>query len=80
MPIEFCCPRCMIHFKDPTAILEQMFDEHCASALGDGDTFEDMISVALTEGGPAPCPQCGAEMQVSEESLSQLALTMLSRI
>jgi hypothetical protein len=57
-----------------------MFNDRFCEALGDGDTFEDMISVALADDEPAPCPRCGTDLQVSEESLSQLALTMLSRI
>ena len=85
MQIEMCCPRC---FRPSTVPLEtvdgefldRMFDGAPIYALGDGETFEDMISTALTEHDPVHCPQCGAALQCSEESLGQLAMSMLARM
>ena len=47
-------------------------------ALGDGETFEDMIFSSLTENGFISCPCCGECVSVSEESLGQLAMEMLA--
>ena len=38
-----------------------------------------MIFNALTEHGAIHCPECGRPVSVCEESLSQLALEMLSQ-
>jgi hypothetical protein len=85
MKIELCCRNCFCRFSAPpeTAsmeVLDRMFDDGPAYALGDGETFEDMIFTSLIEHGQIHCPECGEAVHVSEESLSQLALTMLSRI
>ena len=85
MSLEMCCPRCFRRFTAPPErageqVLEQMFAEQPLYALGDGETFEDMISTTLTGDEPVPCPACGAVLQFSEESLGELALTMLSRM
>jgi len=82
MQIELCCSTCSCCFASPpeaTAddVLERMFQEGPAYALGDGETFEDMIFTTLTQHGRIACPQCGEPVSVSEESLGQLAMTML---
>jgi sarcosine oxidase delta subunit len=85
MQFEMCCPHC---FRQSTAPfdaagdewLERMFDSAPVYALGDGETLEDMISTALAEHGPIHCPHCGREMHLSEESLGQLAMSMLVRM
>ena len=85
MKIELCCRNCFCRFSAPPEtghdeVFDRMFDNGPAYALGDGETFEDMIFTALIERGQIHCPDCGEAVHVSEESLSQLALTMLSRI
>jgi hypothetical protein len=85
MRIEMTCPRC---FRPSTAELEkadrealdQMFEGAPVYALGDGETFEDMISTALSEHEPMHCPHCGGRLQYSEEALGQLAMDMLVRM
>src|SRR5262245_22899056 len=83
MRIELYCPHCSCRFVAPPdasaeEINERMFDEGPWYALGDGNTFEDMISTPLTERGAICCPECGDPVSVSEESLGQRAMEMLS--
>ena len=48
--------------------------------LGDGETFEDMISTALTTiAVPIRCPERSRPVAVSEESLGRLAMEMLAQ-
>ncbi len=85
MRIEMCCPRC---FRRSVVeldgvdreFLDRMFDDAPVYALGDGETFEDMISTALAEHEPMHCPHCGAVLKYSEESLGRLAMSMLARM
>jgi hypothetical protein len=46
-------------------------------ALGDGETFEDMIFNTLTAHGAIDCPECGEPVGVSEESLGRMAMEVL---
>jgi hypothetical protein len=85
MRIELCCPACHCRFTLPPEFggeeaLERVFDEGPRYALGDGETFEDMIHTTLAEQGATRCPACGVPVSVSEESLGQLAMTMLARM
>ena len=84
MQIELSCHNCCCRFVAPPEtsavdILERMGDQGPWFGLGDGETFEDMIFNALTETGAIHCPECGTAVSVCEESLSQLALEMLSQ-
>jgi hypothetical protein len=85
MQIELCCPGCLRCSAAPTdagaeALLDQMLVDAPGYALGDGETFEDMISTTLSEQSALPCPDCGTAMHFSEQSLGQLAMTMLTRM
>ncbi len=82
MQIELCCPACDCRLVAPPDtraedLMERMFDEGPYFALGDGETFEDMIFATLTEYGNIACPECGEPVMVTEESLGQLALSVL---
>jgi hypothetical protein len=84
MQIELYCPCCTCQFKaapeTPAAeIIDRMTEEGPWYALGDGETFEDMIFAALTARGTIRCPQCGEPVSVSEESLGQLAMEVLAQ-
>ena len=57
----------------------RLFEEGPAYALGDGETFEDMIFSTLTEHGEIRCPECGDPVQVSEESLGRMAMDVLAQ-
>jgi hypothetical protein len=54
-----------------------MADEGPWYALGDGETFEDMIFSTLFSHGAIRCADCGECATVTEESLGQLALEVL---
>jgi hypothetical protein len=83
MRIELHCSSCFCRFVAPAQashdeIREQMFNDGPWYALGDGNTFEDMIFATLMERGAICCPDCGDPVSVSEESLGQLAMEMLA--
>ena len=84
MRIELHCPCCATSFTAPpeaTAedVMNRMFDEGPTYALGDGETFEDMIFSTLTEQGQIHCPTCGEPVAVSEESLGRMAMEVLNQ-
>ena len=81
MQVELSCGRCSCRFvaapNTPAGdIVERMIDEGPWYALGEGETFEDMIFSALMERGAIFCPDCGSPIAVSEESLGQLAQSL----
>jgi hypothetical protein len=57
-----------------------MLDEGPWYALGDGETFEDMIFTTLARDGNIFCPECGEPVAVSEESLGRVAMSMLAQM
>jgi hypothetical protein len=82
--IELLCPVCTSRFAatpetSAAEVVDRMAEEGPWYALGDGETFEDMIFTALTARGAIHCPECGASVGVSEESLSQMALEVLQQ-
>lgn len=85
MQIELFCDACACRFVAPPdasadEVTDRMFDKGPWYALGDGETFEDMIFATLTEHGHIACPECGDDASVSEESLGRVAMSMLSRM
>lgn len=83
MQIELVCPTCTCSFAAPPDtsfenIRARMFNEGPWYALGDGNTFEDMIFSTLMERGAICCPECGDPVSVTEESLAQMAMEMLA--
>ena len=84
MQIELHCEHCFCCFAaspDTPAeeVLERMTEDGPWYALGDGETFEDMIFGALTSRGVIHCPDCGEPAGVSEESLGNVTMELLSR-
>ena len=84
MQIELCCPSCACRFVAPPEtscdeVIDLMFEEGPRYALGDGETFEDMIFTTLMEHGEIICPDCGEPVAVTEESLGQLAMEVLAQ-
>ena len=82
MQVELYCQNCSCRFAAPpdtpaAEILDRMMEEGPWYALGDGETFEDMIFTALTLRGNINCPECAAPVSVTEESLGQLAMEVL---
>lgn len=76
-----CCSRCFAAPPEATAdeVRQIMTAEGPGYALGDGETFEDMIFTSLTDRGYIACPDCGEIVCVSEESLGQLAMELLAQ-
>ncbi len=79
MEIGLRCPSCTCSFSaapdlPADEVLERMTDEGPWYALGEGQTFEDMIFAALLARGRICCPDCREPVVVSEASLAQLAL------
>jgi hypothetical protein len=84
MQIELHCEHCFCRFAAPPdapaeEVLERMTEDGPWYALGDGETFEDMIFGALTSRGVIHCPECGEPAGVSEESLGNVTMELLSR-
>lgn len=82
MRVELRCPGCGCHFpaapESPMGeALARLEEQGPWSALGDGETPEDMIVAAFPGCGMTPCPRCGEPVAVSEESLGQLSLELL---
>jgi len=82
MQVELYCPSCHCRFCEspdtPAAeVLDRMAEEGPWYALGDGETFEDMIFSTLFACGTIRCSECGEPVSVSEQSLGQLAMEVL---
>jgi hypothetical protein len=82
MHVELYCPRCCMSFvAEPETpaheVLDRMADQGPWYALGDGETYEDMIFSTLFACGTIRCSSCGEPASVSEQSLSQMALEVL---
>ena len=84
MQIELFCDACSCRFVAPpeasaNEVTDRMFEEGPWYALGDGETFEDMIFTSLIDQGHIFCPACGEPVAVSEESLGRLAQSILAQ-
>lgn len=84
MQVELYCPHCLCRFaaapETPAAeVLDRMTEEGPWYALGDGETFEDMIFSTLLSRGDVLCPECGAPVAVNEESLGQFTREVLAQ-
>ncbi len=82
MQVELYCPHCCCRFvaapeTPATEVLDRMADDGPWYALGDGETFEDMIFNTLFSRGHIRCAECGQPVHVTEESLGQLTLEVL---
>jgi hypothetical protein len=82
MQIELHCPHCLCSFAaSPDAPAAEVFDRMAEEgpwyALGDGETFEDMIFSTLFACGSIRCSECGAPVAVSEQTLGQLTMEVL---
>jgi hypothetical protein len=82
MQVELYCPHCERSFvaapeTSASEVFDRMHEEGPWYALGDGETFEDMIFSTVFACGHVRCGECGEPAGVNEESLSQLALEVL---
>ena len=83
MHVELDCPACHRSYPVPpenpaAAALERMTRVGPWYAVGDGETFEDMLFAAVTDPGPLHCPACGKPGTVNQASLSRIAQATLS--
>ncbi len=84
MQVEVDCPVCHRRYPVPpdnpaAAALERMTHIGPWCAVGDGETFEDMLFAVVTAPGTLHCPACGKPGTVSEESLNRIALQTLAQ-
>jgi hypothetical protein len=84
MQVELHCDRCGGCFLTTLdlaadAALTTLHEEGPWFALGDGETFEDRISVSLSGPGAPHCRDCGAPAVLSEESLGRLSSELLGQ-
>ncbi len=70
-------PLCGLAGNAGAEVLDRMADDGPWYALGDGETFEDMIFNTLLSCGNIRCVECGARVNVTEESLGQLTMEVL---
>ena len=82
MQVELYCPHCERAFVAPPEapardVLDQMADQGPWYALGDGETYEDMIFATLFACGNIRCSECGEPASVTEQSLGQLTMEVL---
>jgi len=82
MQVELFCPHCCCRFaaspEAPAAeVLDRMAEEGPWYALGDGETFEDMIFSTMFSCGAIRCCECGESVSVTEESLGRLTMEVL---
>jgi hypothetical protein len=82
MQVELYCPHCGTSFTaDPDTpaaeILDRMKEDGPWYALGDGETYEDMIFSTLFACGHIRCTACGETASVTEQSLGQLTMEVL---
>jgi len=82
MQIELYCRHCERSFVAPPDapaddILDRMAEEGPWYALGDGQTYEDMIFSTLFACGTIRCVECGESADVNEQSLGQLTMEVL---
>jgi hypothetical protein len=82
MQVELNCYACgccfTAHPDTPAAeVLDRMAEDGPWYALGDGETFEDMIFSTLFACGAIRCSECGEAVTVTEESLGRMAMEVL---
>jgi hypothetical protein len=57
--------------------MDRMAEQGPWYALGDGQTYEDMIFSMLFSCGTIRCIECGKPASVTEQSLGQLSMEVL---
>jgi hypothetical protein len=82
MQVELYCSNCGCTFaaepETPAGeVLDRMAEGGPWYALGDGETYEDMIFSTLFACGAIRCGGCGEPVSVNEQSLGQLTMEVL---
>ncbi|MFN4258584.1 MAG: hypothetical protein ACK4RK_04755 [Gemmataceae bacterium] len=83
MQVELLCRGCACRvasgaYTAAHQVLERLAAEGPWSALGDGETFEDRLCADLATVPAVSCPECGAPLDVCEESLSEFTAELLA--
>lgn len=84
MQLELRCPCCAHGFEfsaDSPAgeVLDRVTEQGPWRALGDGETFEDLIHAALCSDESVRCAECGVPVPINEENLGRLSQAILAR-
>jgi hypothetical protein len=74
MILELVCPYCPFRFRAPShtpwaQIIDRMIEEGPWFALGNGETFRDMVYTALAARGAIRCPECHEHLAHTEVGL-----------
>ena len=77
MHVELECRNCECIFTPD--VWEKLNAEGPWSALGDGETVEDHIIAQMAPGEEICCPNCGAIIEMDEETLGRLSLQLLGQ-
>lgn len=83
MQLELYCPCCDHRFiPGAKTALAKVFRSLAEigpwSALGDGETFEDLLSSTLTSSPETVCPDCGNAATLGETTLGALSHALLA--
>jgi hypothetical protein len=83
MQLELYCPSCRSRFapgpRTSIAIALGILEEAGPwSALGDGETVEDLLYNALVSAEETDCPECGSSAEVQERTLGDLTHSLLA--
>jgi hypothetical protein len=83
MQLEFycpCCDRCFTPAPKPgvVGIFRGLEEQGPWSALGDGETLEDLLYNMLTSSPETACPDCGGVGTVEEGTLGELSHSLLA--
>src|SRR5262249_61954654 len=75
--IELHCPSCLSNFTaspeaTPEQIVQRMTEEGPWYALANGNSFEDMVCLALLNRGAINCPDCASPVSIREKSMGAL--------
>jgi len=82
MHVEMECRNCECVFTPEgtgDTLWERLSIEGPWSALGDGETVEDHIAAQMGPGEEICCPNCGAIIEMDEETLGRLSQQMLGQ-
>jgi hypothetical protein len=83
MQLELYCAHCDRRFTPAPKpgivdLIQDLEREGPWSALGDGETFEDLLYNTLTSTPETACPECGGTATVGEGELGELSHSLLA--
>jgi hypothetical protein len=83
MQLELYCPSCLRRFAPGprsavATALKGLEEAGPWSALGDGETVQDLLYNALASAEETDCPDCGVAAKVHEGTLGDLTHSLLA--